>query len=243
MLDELIAEGRLLRQRIAKHYEPGPEALPPEERITVPELEAWYKGVSRVLDQQFGVESDEARLWRDGLERIRTESFEGVGRVSPLGGHWTIHNLAESLGLLTQIRLLQLKRQESTSAAVSFSSLHQKITDRCQTLFAAHEYDSAVLAAFTALEEAVRERAGAAATEVGVTLVSNAMNPKCPRLRFSNIAAEQEAYLALFRGALGAFKNPLSHRSVGHSDPVRVFELLAFASLLMRSIDDVSKIQ
>jgi hypothetical protein len=72
MLDELIAEGRSPRQRIAKRYTPEPEALPSEERITVPELEAWYKCVSRVLDQQFGVESDEARLWRDGLDRIRT---------------------------------------------------------------------------------------------------------------------------------------------------------------------------
>jgi uncharacterized protein (TIGR02391 family) len=167
-----------------------------------------------------------------------------VGRVSPLGGHWPpIHNLVESIGLLAQIRLLQLKRQQPSSAAIPFSSLHPKIADRCQALFAAREYDSAVLAAFTAVEEAVRERAGAPATEVGVTLMANAMNPKSPRLRFSNIPAEQEGYLALFRGAIGAFKNPLSHRFVGHADPVRVLELLAFASLLMRSIDDLSKIQ
>jgi uncharacterized protein Ymh len=52
-------------------------------------------------------------------------------------------------------------------------------------------------------------------------------------------ASKHKSYLALFRGAFGAFKNPLSHRSVGHDDPVRVFELLAFASLLMRLIDDL----
>lgn len=111
MLDELIKEGRLLLDRIQRHYEPGPEALPPSERITVAELEAWYKGVTEVLEQQFGTESAEARLWRDGLERIRRESWEGVGRVSPRGGHWVIHNFSESLGLLAQIRLLQLKRE------------------------------------------------------------------------------------------------------------------------------------
>ncbi len=242
MLDELIKESRLLHERIVKHYEPGPEALPPEERITVAELEAWYKGVTEVLDQQFGAESAEARLWRDGLERVRKESWEGVGRVSPRGGRWVIHNLSESLGLLAQIRLLQLKRQPSVPANLSFSSLHPKIAERCQSLFAAREYDSAVFAAFRAVEEAVRERTGAPATEVGATLVSNAMNPKAPRLRFSNIPAEQEAYHALFRGSLGAFKNPLSHRQVGHADPVRVFELLALASLLMRSIDDLSEV-
>jgi uncharacterized protein (TIGR02391 family) len=241
MLDELIREGRLLNEQIRKHYEPGVEALAPEETITVAELQGWYEGVSRVLEQQFGAESAEARLWQEGLERIRRESWEG--RVSPRGGKWVIHNLSESLGLLAQIRLLQFKRQPPTVAGVSFSSLHRTIVVRCQSLFAAGEYDWAVLAGFRAVEEAIREKTGAPATELGVNLVSNAMNPKAPRLRFSDIAAEQEAYQALFRGAIGAFKNPLSHRSVGHSDPVRVFELLVLASLLLRSIDGLSEIR
>jgi hypothetical protein len=111
MLDELIKEGRLLRERIRRHYELGPEALPPSERIAVAELEAWYNGVTEVLAQRFGAESAEVRLWRDGLERIRRESWEGVGRVSPHGGYWVLHNLSESLGLLAQIRLLQLKQE------------------------------------------------------------------------------------------------------------------------------------
>jgi hypothetical protein len=109
MLDKLIEEGRLLRQRIEEHFRSGPDALPPEERISVPELEAWYKGVSHLLESQFGVESAEARLWREGLEQIRKESWEEVGRIHPYGGHWPIHNLVESLGLLAQIRILRTK--------------------------------------------------------------------------------------------------------------------------------------
>jgi hypothetical protein len=111
MLDELIREGRLLLDRIHRHYEPGPEALSPSERITEAEIEAWYKGMTEVLEQQFGAASAEAQLWRDGLDRIRRESWEGVGRVSPRGGHWVIHNLSESLGLLARIKLLQLKQK------------------------------------------------------------------------------------------------------------------------------------
>jgi uncharacterized protein (TIGR02391 family) len=105
----------------------------------------------------------------------------------------------------------------------------------------AGKYDSAVLEAFKAVEEAVREQAGAPATKFGVALLSYAMNPKDPRLCFSAIPAEQEGFHALFRGAIGALKNPLSHRSIGHNDPVRVLEYLAFASLLMRLIDDLPK--
>ena len=241
MLDKLIEEGRQLRQRIEEHFRSGPDALPPEERISVPELEAWYKGVSQVLENQFGIESAEARLWREGLERTRKESWEGVGRVHPYGGHWPIHNLTESLGLLAQIRILQLNKQQSTQVAISIMRLHPKISDRCQSPFIAGKYDSAVLEAFKAVEEAVREKAAVPATEFGVALVSYAMNPKNPRLCFSTIPAEQEGYHALFRGAIGAFKNPLSHRSIGHNDPVSVLEHLGFASLLMRLIDDLPK--
>jgi uncharacterized protein (TIGR02391 family) len=241
MLDKLIEEGRLLRQRIEEHFRSGPDALPPEERISVPELEAWYKGVSHLLESQFGVESAEARLWREGLEQIRKESWEGVGRIHPYGGHWPIHNLVESLGLLAQIRILELNQQQSGQVAVSIMGLHPKIADRCQSAFMASKYDSAVLEAFKAVEEAVREQAAAPATEFGVALVSYAMNPKNPRLHFSAIPAEQEGYHSLFRGAIGALKNPLSHRSIGHNNPVSVLEYLAFASLLMRLIDDLPK--
>jgi hypothetical protein len=111
MLDELIKECRLLLDRIQRNYEPGLEGLPPSERITIAELKAWYKGVTEVLKQLFGAESAEAQLWRDGLERIRRDSWEGVGRISPRGGHWVIHNFSESLGLLAQIRLLKLKQK------------------------------------------------------------------------------------------------------------------------------------
>jgi len=64
-------------------WRPRPDALPPEERISVAELEAWYKGVGHALESEFSIESAEARLWREALERIRKESWEGVGRVHP----------------------------------------------------------------------------------------------------------------------------------------------------------------
>jgi hypothetical protein len=122
LLDALIKEGRLLRESIAKHFEgSGPDALPPEEQVSVAELNAWYKGISGVLDQRFGGESSEARIWRDGLERIKRESWENVGRVSPSGGHWGIHILVEALGLLAEIRLLQLKPEESTDTSLTLA--------------------------------------------------------------------------------------------------------------------------
>jgi uncharacterized protein (TIGR02391 family) len=239
VLDGLIREGRMLLERISKDYERGFDALPPEERITIPEIGAWYEAVTRILEQQFGTESSETRLWREGLERMRREAWEGVGIVSPLGGNWVIHNLSTSLGLLAQIKLLHASSLP-TYGADSLESLHPVIAARCRSLFSAREYDAAIFAAFRAVEEALRGKTGASAEDVGVALVSSVLNPKSPRLRLSTIAAEQEADHALFRGALGAFKNPLSHREIGHGDPAQVVELLALASLLMRLLDDAS---
>ena len=158
-------------------------------------------------------------------------------RADKLWGHNDPLFPNESLGLLAQVKLLRL-RQSSSSASISFESLHPSIAARCQSLFAAGSYDNAVFEAFRTVEDTVRTRTGSAATDVGVALISKVMSSKAPQLRFSDIAPEREGYHALFRGAIAAFKNPASHRTVGHSDSVRVLELLAFASLLLRLIDD-----
>jgi len=59
-------------------------------------------------------------------------------------------------------------------------------------------------------------------------------------ISFSDIPAEQEGFHQLFRGAIAAFKNPLSHRDVDHSDRNRTAELLNFASYLLYLLDSVT---
>jgi len=45
--------------------------------------------------------------------------------------------------------------------------------------------------------------------------------------------------MALFRGAIGTFKNPSSHRAVNYDDPVLAAEVVLLADLLMRLLDRV----
>lgn len=102
MIDELIRQGRMFRDQIMRHYNPGYETLPPEERITVAELQGWYSGVDVALEQKYGSQSPELVLWRTGLERIQKESCEEVGRKPRPDGYFVQRNLEESLGLLAQ---------------------------------------------------------------------------------------------------------------------------------------------
>jgi hypothetical protein len=51
---------------------------------------------------------------------------------------------------------------------------------------------------------------------------------------------ESQAMMALFRGAIGGFKNPPNHRAVDYGgDPVEASEVVLLADLLLRLLDQV----
>ncbi|MEG3837395.1 TIGR02391 family protein [Microcoleus sp. AT8-A4] len=139
-----------------------------------------------------------------------------------------------------QRRLGQMIPESQTSFKFTINSLHPKIIQRCQQQFELGQYDDAIFNAMKAVEEEIRARASAEPTDLGANLVSKVMNPNEPKLIFSLVKAEQEAAHSMYRGAIGSFKNPLSHRFLDTSDPIKTFEILGFASLLMRMLDDAT---
>ena len=50
---------------------------------------------------------------------------------------------------------------------------------------------------------------------------------------------EKVAMMELFKGAIGLFKNPSSHRPVDYDDPTLASEVILFADLLLRLLDQV----
>jgi hypothetical protein len=44
--------------------------------------------------------------------------------------------------------------------------------------------------------------------------------------------------MALFWGAIGVFKNPPSHRQVDYANPTIAAEIVLFADLLLRMLDE-----
>jgi uncharacterized protein (TIGR02391 family) len=116
--------------------------------------------------------------------------------------------------------------------------IHPKVRARCGRNLALGQYDDAIFNALKALEEEIRFRISGTPEDIGVALVSKAMSPKNARLIFSGVIAEQEAYHSLYRGAIGVFKNPLSHRFLDITDELRANEILGFVSLLMKILDE-----
>lgn len=103
--------------------------------------------------------------------------------------------------------------------------------------FALGDYETASFAAMKAVEVEVRRVAALPNDLLGVNLMRKALSPKDGVLRDPKAeAGEQQATADLFAGAIGAFKNPASHRAVQVDDPVEVAEVIQLADLLLRIV-------
>jgi uncharacterized protein (TIGR02391 family) len=119
--------------------------------------------------------------------------------------------------------------------------LHPLIARAARRQFLLGEYELAVFAALKEVEVRVRSLAGASPKDIGVPLMTAAFKPGGPLADSAQEGGEQEATMALFRGAIGVFKNPTSHRPVEYSDPTLAAEAVMLADLLMRMLDDVER--
>lgn len=162
-----------------------------------------------------------------GTRRINT--IVGKMASAALGSKFT--------GSITPI---SFRKYSTASLLRPLASLHPKVIKKCQVHFENGHYDDAIFNAMKVVEEEVRLRISATSSEVGVNLVTRAMQNKPVLITFSSVLAEQESAYYLFRGAIGSFKNPHSHRYVGVSDPIRAFECIALASLLMKMLDEAT---
>jgi uncharacterized protein (TIGR02391 family) len=98
------------------------------------------------------------------------------------------------------------------------------------------DYATAVRDAFTAAEIYVREAANLTADDFGTDLMRTAFNEKAGPLRDPSLPkAERESFAHLFAGAIGAFKNPHSHRKVAINDQNEAQRQLLLASHLSLS--------
>lgn len=120
------------------------------------------------------------------------------------------------------------------------TELHPSLERKVRRQFVLGEFELAAFAALKEVEVRVRKLARAESSLIGVALVQQAFAPEGGRLTDPTPdKGERVALMNLFAGALGLFKNPVSHRAVDYADPTEAAEIVLLADLLMRLLDRV----
>ena len=113
---------------------------------------------------------------------------------------------------------------------------------KVRPLFIRGDYGTAIFQAYKEVEIRIRNLTGFSDDVLGVDLARKAFDPQNGSLSDKSvIVAERQATSHLFAGALGAFKNPASHRDVDLDNPAEVAELILFANYLLRVAESRGK--
>ena len=115
-------------------------------------------------------------------------------------------------------------------------NLSPTLLQKVRPVFIRGDYETAVLLAFREVEIRIRNASNLTNLH-GVALVRKAFDPNSgPLTDFSLPESEREAMAHLFAGAIGLFKNPISHRNIDFDNPNEVAELILFSNYLLRLI-------
>lgn len=118
------------------------------------------------------------------------------------------------------------------------SLLHPIIADDAHAALQRGDYSGAVRDAFTNVEVYVREAAGLTPDDIGTDLMRKAFHEKTGPLSDQGLPkAKRESCAHLFAGAIGAFKNPHSHRKVAMNDLREAQRQVLEASHLLYIVD------
>jgi len=102
--------------------------------------------------------------------------------------------------------------------------------------------DTVVSEASRILEHRLRTVLNAEDGKSAKQLISDAFNPKNPRLVISNVASEQEAAQLLFLGTFGFIRNSVQHKLLQNISAERTLQILGLIDYLL-SLVDQSQIQ
>lgn len=132
----------------------------------------------------------------------------------------------------------EFRRVVEQYALMPESYVHPVIIKKCFALLRNHEYESAVLQAFKAIEVSVREKIEAPLDCFGERLLKMAFNPDDGVLtNFERPKAERFAFLNYITGAFSFYRNASSHRNVD-MDFMSAFKRIVVASDLLTAVED-----
>ena len=121
--------------------------------------------------------------------------------------------------------------------SVDESMLHPKIAKKAFAHLARGEHADAMGFAMKSVEIAVRDACGLGSEDYGAKLMHKAFGEDGPLRDRNADKGEEEGLKLLFAGAIGAYKNPHSHRDVHVEDVTEALTIVMFASQLLRTVD------
>jgi len=135
----------------------------------------------------------------------------------------------------------KIPRDSVSRPDYELSNLHPRLRKQSESLFISKHYFEAIFEGYKLLGKAVRDKSGL--TGDGKSLMSDAFSLRNPVIILNDLQSEtdrneQEGFMYLFMGAMQGIRNPEAHEIRDLKDPVIALEYLAFASLLLRKLEE-----
>ncbi|WP_181439747.1 TIGR02391 family protein [Curtobacterium sp. MCBD17_028] len=166
----------------------------------------------------------------DAVGWLLARGLIGPTAEAQYGPHWMLTSDGRAAAELSSATHIE-------AAMRLHADLHPVLNASARPNFERGDYATAVFSATQQVEIAVREAAGFEKRQLGVPMMRDAFKPGGPLSDADEVVSEQEAVRDLFVGAIGAFKNPTSHRAVEFDSPVEAASIIHLADLLLRIVD------
>jgi uncharacterized protein (TIGR02391 family) len=194
-------------------------------------------------------------IWSDGLMRtgyppnvLTALGFcidaitEAVGKLESDIGHGLRDSQGRKVPDIALVDRAEKLKDAASEANNLFDrmKLHPKIIEASESLFKDGHYAPAILEAFKAVNNFVKQKANKPLD--GRSLMSEVFSGTNPCIKLNDLKTqsdldEQEGFKLLYMGAMVGIRNPKAHDMVQQKDPYKTLEFLAFASLLIKKID------